>query len=504
MPCPQDDCCAVGLRTSLIRDTTAMSDLARECAAQYEIVSDETAFCALEQEWNALWRRAHGRYYQAFHVCLLAWQHVAKPVGRQLQCIVARRDGQMVMVWPLVTYRKWLWRYTLPLSPDAGDYTSVLVEDGRSAATLVAGAWETARRRCHADFVMLPYLRESQELYRVAARERHTLLASRHDAWVAELSRESQWKTYCESLGTLFRKKPGAFARRLAKEGNVSVSMTDPTDIDTHRRLVEWMLTQKQSWGQRVDKSESWISSPHYRDFLVHLLTPRGGIPVGQSTSQSTSAPRAMQAAGTTDATTQPSPRAVPSEPTDQPTDEPIARMIVVTLDDAPVAALITSIGNPCANAIISGFDANHGKASPGTIAVEHAVRWAFDHGWDLDFGVGTEQFKSYWSRGNATSAWTLHVITSRWGRAAVALKHALRRARQASQSSRIHGALQAHGASNAPMSDPHATHPSSIDVLDHDEHVDHLRHATHAASEFASHIGHTRGDAPQFRMKAD
>jgi CelD/BcsL family acetyltransferase involved in cellulose biosynthesis len=493
-----------------------MSDLVRERAAQYEIVSDEHAFRALEQEWNALWRRAQGRYYQAFNVCLLAWQYVAKPVGRDLRCIVARLDGRVVMIWPLVTYRKWLWRYALPLSPDAGDYTSVLVEDGHSAAALVAGAWDTARRRCHADFMLLPYLREGQELYRVASRERHTLLASRHDAWVAELSHESQWDTYCQSLGTLFRKKPGSFARRLAKEGNVTVSMTDPADIETHRRLVDWMLSQKQSWGQRVDKSESWISSPRYRDFLVHLLSPESSERHSESNEHSNTASTVESAVESTVASTVASTVKSPfastlasneerfRESTSESAQAPIARMIVVTLDGAPVAALITSIGNPCANAIISGFDANHGKASPGTIAVEHAVRWAFDHGWDLDFGVGTEQFKSYWSRGNATSAWTLHVITSRWGRTAVALKHAFKHAlHRIVQAPETH-AIATGNASASPLTPSHVGDPAHDHEDDHDQQVAHPRHVTRDASEFASHIDHTRHDSSRFRMKAD
>ncbi|CAM2151496.1 N-acetyltransferase domain-containing protein [Pararobbsia alpina] len=354
-----------------------------DLASQYEIVSDEAGFRALETEWNALWDRAQGRYYQAFTVCQLAWQHVGKPLGRRLRCIVGRRDGRVVVIWPLVTYRKWLWNYVLPLSPDAGDYTSVLVEEGPGASTLVAGAWEVARRRCGADFLQMPYLRETQDLYRIASRERRTLLATRHDAWVAKLRSEGEWEPFCQSLGTLFRKKPGTFARRLSKEGDVRVQMTDPSDRTSNTRFVDWLLEHKREWGERVDKMESWITSPHYRDFLVDLLTPHDG--------------------------------------------EPMARMIVVTLDDEPVAALITSIGNPCAHAIIGAFDARHGKASPGSIAVEQGVRWSFDHRWDLDFGVGSEPFKSYWCRGKASQVWTLHLINSRWGHAAILLKRTLR-----------------------------------------------------------------------------
>jgi hypothetical protein len=52
--------------------------------SQFEIVSDEDGFRALQREWDDLWSSAHGQYGQAFNVCWLVWQHAAKPVS----CIV--------------------------------------------------------------------------------------------------------------------------------------------------------------------------------------------------------------------------------------------------------------------------------------------------------------------------------------------------------------------------------------------------------------------------------
>jgi CelD/BcsL family acetyltransferase involved in cellulose biosynthesis len=93
-----------------------------------------------------------------------------------------------------------------------------------------------------------------------------------------------------------------------------------------------------------------------------------------------------------------------------------MARLIVVSLDNVPIAALIVTNGNPCANAIIGGFDERYGKFCPGSIAVEHCVKWAFEQRFDLDFGVGSERFKSYWSNQNASSAWTFHTVNTNWG----------------------------------------------------------------------------------------
>lgn len=340
--------------------------------SQYEIVSDEDGFRALQREWDDLWSRAHGQYGQAFDVCWLAWLHVAKPRGRQLRCIVRRENGRLVMVWPLVSYKRLLWTYLYPLSPEAGDYTRLLLADGPEAPALIAGAWRAALQRCGADFVKLPYVNEGSELHAIASRERHVMIATRTVAALAKLHDETDWDAFCATLGTMSGKKPGALERRLSKEGQLAVRLTEPGNASENTALVDWILARKRTWGDRVGKRGEWLDSSHYRDFLVHLLCPPDG--------------RAM------------------------------ARLFVVTLDDAPVAATVVGVGTTCVDGLIASFDPGYAKFGPGAIVVEHVIRWAFDQRLNVEFGVGEERFKSYWSRNNITGAWSMQIASSRWG----------------------------------------------------------------------------------------
>ncbi|SAL04168.1 GNAT family N-acetyltransferase [Caballeronia ptereochthonis] len=341
-----------------------------------EVVSDEQGFIALEREWNALWLKAHGRYFQRFDVCLLAWRHVARPQNRKLHCIVLRERGELRLVWPLVSWRRIFWTYLLPLSPDAADYTSMLVEDGPDAAARIESAWRAACARCKADFVHLPYMNEGSELHRVALREPRVLGLSRHESWVAKLRGETDWNTYCRSLGTMHGKKPGQLERRLAKEGQLSIRLVDPSDAEGIAQCVRAMLAWKRQWAERTGKKGVWLFSPYYQDFLIATLTHRSDGPDTQS----------------------------------------LARMTVVTLDARPIAAVIMSHGNPLANAVIGSFDPAYGKFGAGAIAWEHAVKWALEHGYDIDFGVGSERFKTYWGRGNRSHAWTMQIANTAWG----------------------------------------------------------------------------------------
>ncbi|MDR5816090.1 MULTISPECIES: GNAT family N-acetyltransferase [unclassified Caballeronia] len=341
-----------------------------------EVVCDEQGFLALEREWNALWLKANGRYFQRFDICLLAWRHVAAAQGRKLHCIVLRENGELRLVWPLVSWRRFLWTYLLPLSPDAADYTSVLVEDGPRAAGMIEAAWRLACAKCKADFVHLPYVNEGSELHRIALRERHVLGRSRHESWVAQLRDETDWATYCRSLGTMNGKKPGQLERRLAKEGDLRVRMIEPSDVSTIDQCVRAMLAWKRQWGERTGKQGVWLFSSHYQTYLMATLTKPGGFPTG----------------------------------------EPPARLIAVMLGDQPIAVSIMSHGNPLANAVIASFDPAYGKFGAGAVAWEHAVKWALEQHYDIDFGVGSERFKTYWGRGNRSYAWSMQIGNSAWG----------------------------------------------------------------------------------------
>jgi len=378
---------------------------------QFEIVSDEDAFRALQREWDDLWASAHGQYGQSFSVCWLAWQHVAKPRGRRLRCIVHRENGRLSMVWPLVTYRRLLWTYLCPLSPEAGDYTRVLVAQDHSAPALIAGAWRTALRRCGADFIKLPYVDEGSDLHAVASRERHVMIAARTVAAFAKLRDETEWDTFCKTLGTMSGKKPGALERRLSKEGQLTVRLTEPGDTRENATLVDWILARKRAWGDRVGKRGEWLDSPHYRDFLVNLLCPANGRAMG--------------------------------------------RLFVVTLDGVPVAATVVGVGMTCVDGLIASFDARYAKFGPGSIVVEHVIKWAFDERLNVDFGVGAERFKAYWSRNNITGAWSAQIANSPWGVLAFRSKKAARAlARHVTQ---LRGLLsgQRRGASTFAPNDP-------------------------------------------------
>lgn len=338
-----------------------------------EIITDADAFLALRDEWNALWSQADGRHHQAFDVCWQCWTQVAKPRGQRLHCIVYREDGELVLVWPLVSHRRFFCSVLEPLTPGTAEHTSILAAAGASAA--LNAAWRAATRDCRADIFSVPYVAKDAGLYDLVSRHAGLVAARQDVSATALLRKEPDWSAYCSTLGTLSKKKPGARERRFEKEGVLEISALEAGDTQAHAQWVDWMLARKREWAERVEKDGPWLNSQGYRDFLVSLV--------------------------------------------DGTHTQPMGIVFVMTLDGMPVAANIVGLGHTCVNGLIGAFDSKFSKFAPGSIMIERCVKWAWENRMDLDLGVGTEDFKAYWSRGNVLPNTSFQIATTQWGKMA-------------------------------------------------------------------------------------
>ncbi|HTI17297.1 MAG TPA: GNAT family N-acetyltransferase [Trinickia sp.] len=340
--------------------------------SRFDIITDPVEFRALQPEWNELWSRADGRHHLAFVVCWLCWTKVAQPRGRKLCCITLREQGRLVMVWPLVVYRKLCWTVVRPLASESTDYTNILVQDGPTASKAIERAWDVVQKRCGADIILLPFLNADSRLFELASTKRGVVTKTAYPVAVAMLRGETDWNTFSSSLGRLFENKPGALERRLSKKGNVRIRFLGPEDGEENARLVDWMFDCKRQWADRVNKKGEWLYSMEYRDFLVALLNQTDGAV--------------------------------------------IARLVVVSLDDTPLAVNIFGLGKTCVDDLIAGFDSDYSRLSPGAIATEHCIKWALEHHLDLDFGAGSEKHKGYWSRNHILTVWSMEIANTWWG----------------------------------------------------------------------------------------
>jgi CelD/BcsL family acetyltransferase involved in cellulose biosynthesis len=365
----------------------------------FDVITSEEDFLRLAPEWQALWQRCGGAFSESFELCRQAWMHVAKPGGRALAIVVGRRGGELVLVWPLVYLTRFSLRVLRPLGPAMADPTPLLFDRTCVDGGAFEAAWRALVGAVRPDLAYLTYLEDGCELQAFASSTLRARAVDRDVLFVVDVrGKHADWSVFCQARSIVgSRRKPGQLRRRLERRGKVQVQTVDarlePQRIDA---LVEFILTHKRDWGERRGKRGEWLYSSDFRAMLSALIkSPEGRTCI-----------------------------------------------LVLELDGQVIAAAVLGCGSTSVAALISAFDPHAGSFSPGHILAEAYVRFAFERGTDLDFGVGSEELKRFWSLDEPKALTSYAVPVTLLGRLALAARDAASLARV--QRRRLRGAAAA------------------------------------------------------------
>jgi CelD/BcsL family acetyltransferase involved in cellulose biosynthesis len=247
-------------------------------------------------------------------------------------------------------------RFLRPVGATGAEYTDILIDgdiDGRACTEAI---WSFARSNCKSDLIVLPFVQSGTHLNRVLDSSDGAAAVEHDVTFLSDMQCEASWESYYNSLSKSHRKKHRNLRKRLAELGELNfevVSAGDPRCT----ALVQWMLEQKRIWAEHTGKRGKWLYSDEYRELLVQLM---------------------------------------------QDSDAKPRRVIMsLALDGKPIAVKIGAISKNLFELLIAGFDARLDKFSPGTRLDEHWVRWAIEQELRIDFGVGGEHYKRFWTRDN-------------------------------------------------------------------------------------------------------
>jgi len=210
----------------------------------FGVVADEREFRSLEAEWRDLFERVRRRnYYQSFDWTWRTWEHIARIRRQKLFVVVGRRAGKVVLIWPLVRFRKLLSRTAEWIGGEHSYYSDVLVEDAPEAAEWIEAAWSQVAKRL--DFMWLNHMRDDAAvvplLQRVAG-----AVSSVEAAPYVDWSDWPDWEAYWRKRSRNVRKDVGRRRRRLEERGSVGFRfVTSPDEIGA---TLEWMLEHKTDW----------------------------------------------------------------------------------------------------------------------------------------------------------------------------------------------------------------------------------------------------------------
>ncbi|KRB50037.1 hypothetical protein ASE04_15770 [Rhizobium sp. Root708] len=311
----------------------------------------------LETEWNNLWLKAKGSFYQSFSVAYHSWKEIAEPAGRSLFCIVIRDQGAMVLVFPMVRYRKGPLLMIRPLGPNAAETTDMLVDPDVDWQATVTQAWRTIEHASKADIIHMPFIKVGSTLDQLIQHSRN-IERDADIAPFANLQDQTDWATYERIIGANSRQQLNRKRKRLSELGEFKFIEVDPVaDPKYALELIDWMFTHKQVWADRVGKHGDWISSQGYRNFLYRWITD----------------PRNIQG----------------------------MRLYTIQIDKMPIAMKLAAYGVSHLDLIIAGFhsDPQYAKYSPGFVLDEYWMKIVFEKRLNVDFGAGNEPYKLFWSR---------------------------------------------------------------------------------------------------------
>lgn len=319
-----------------------------------KIIRDPAEFLALEDEWRSLFDRAPGAYLaQSFDWCWAGWETVAAPRGRRLFVLVLREAERAVLIWPLVEAKYGPFRVLRPLGAEASEYHNPLVEDGSETRRRVSTAWEMMLRQTRGvDMLDLVHVRFDTALYGLLTQDRRCRMRAPSLLLWVRWPHATGWDGYWRSRSGTHRRKVGQMRRRLADRGKIGFEVVD--SVDRFDGLVDWILLHKRAHMTNQGLRNDWLFSTYYRAFLrlaIRQIRGRSRLAV-----------------------------------------------FLLSLDGAPVAALISRIDGRRVEGLILAFDDGFAAFSPGQLLYAECIRWALEHGLEYDFGYGDEPYKESWA----------------------------------------------------------------------------------------------------------
>ena len=218
---------------------------AQSLPLELAFVTHRAGFDVLETEWNALLEASTlpSQMFISFNWLWHWCNHYLS--GQSLSILTGRRDGRLVMVWPLVKRRVHGLRVLSFMGEPMSQYGDVLVESGPDTPDWLRKAWAFLKSRSGADFVRLGKVRTDSAiaslLEEVGGRITDTQVAPYLDLASANGSAEYE-KRYSGSS----RKKRRNMLRRLADMG--PVTFEEVTCGPEARALVEFAIPLKRKW----------------------------------------------------------------------------------------------------------------------------------------------------------------------------------------------------------------------------------------------------------------
>ncbi len=249
-------------------------------AVELSLITSRAAFDALEEEWNALFERA-GKGTQVFQTFNWNW-HWANTYlsgseggidGLKLCIVTGRRDGKLIMVWPLVSERVRGITQIFWMGEPVSQYGDVVIDNISDALSVMRAGWEFLKTHAKGDVLRLRRVRAdaavAELLNEIGAR-----VADRLTAPYIDLASAPTFAKYEERYSSHARKNRRRLRRRLEERGPVTFERH--YGGDEARALAVKALELKAQWLQARGLISHAISDQRMSRFFADAAGSSG------------------------------------------------------------------------------------------------------------------------------------------------------------------------------------------------------------------------------------
>jgi CelD/BcsL family acetyltransferase involved in cellulose biosynthesis len=207
-------------------DTPHLTSAAGAADVELALISDRKAFDALEDEWNALFERAGKsiHVFQTFNFCWHWASHyladTSANAGTKLSIVTGRRNGRLIMIWPLVSERTHGVTQTFWLGEPVAQYGDALVDPEPDAEAILRAGLAFARRHVASDVLRLRRVRADANVAGLFA-DAGASIADRQIAPYMDLSSAKGFAAFEERFSSRARRNRRRLARRLEEKGPI-------------------------------------------------------------------------------------------------------------------------------------------------------------------------------------------------------------------------------------------------------------------------------------------
>jgi CelD/BcsL family acetyltransferase involved in cellulose biosynthesis len=218
---------ALDLQRTERRDVPARAGGQIASDVALELITDRRDFDALENDWNDLFARAarSTHVFQSFNLCWHWANHfLASPEqgasGLHLSIVTGRRNGRLVMVWPLVSERLRGITQTFWMGEPLSQYGDALIDAEADALAVLRAGFEFLRARTSSDVFRLRRVRADANVAPLMA-ELGAEIVDRLIAPYMDLSSAPDFETFEERYPNKTRKNRRRLVRRLEEKGSL-------------------------------------------------------------------------------------------------------------------------------------------------------------------------------------------------------------------------------------------------------------------------------------------